>query len=160
MYGLINFALPCLLFILLKSQFDSSLFIRKTSAGIVLLLVYVDDIVITGSDIELIQKVQQHLKASFHMKDLGPLQYFLGLEVQITSTGTLLHQHKYTQEVILLAALQSGNFVLTPLEVNLKLHQEEASQSIYLDSPTSSFSCCPTYHPLSEGNLCTRVVLS
>ncbi|KAF5457779.1 hypothetical protein F2P56_021859, partial [Juglans regia] len=107
------------------SQFDSSLFLCKTSAGIVLLLVYVNDIVITGSDTELIKQLQLHLKASFHMKDLGPLQYFLGLEVQITPTGTLLHQHKYTQELISLAGLQSGNSVLTPLEVNLKLRQEE-----------------------------------
>ncbi|XP_041028145.1 uncharacterized mitochondrial protein AtMg00810-like [Juglans microcarpa x Juglans regia] len=97
----------------------------ETSAGIVLLLVYVDDIVITGSDTELIKQLQQHLKASFHMKDLGPLQYFLGLEVQLTPTGTLLHQHKYTQDVISLGGLQSGNSVFTPLEVNLKFLQEE-----------------------------------
>ena len=59
------------------------------------------------------------------MKNLGPLQYFLGLEIQITTTGTLLHQHKYTEEVISLTGLQMGNFVLTPLEVNVKLCQKE-----------------------------------
>ncbi|KAF5475035.1 hypothetical protein F2P56_006882, partial [Juglans regia] len=37
----------------------------------------------------------------------------------------LLHQHKYTQDVISLGGLQSGNSVFTPLEVNLKLRQEE-----------------------------------
>uniref|UniRef100_A0A6N2NJZ1 CCHC-type domain-containing protein n=1 Tax=Salix viminalis TaxID=40686 RepID=A0A6N2NJZ1_SALVM len=100
----------------IQSQFDSSLFLRKTSAGIVLLLVYVDDIVITGSDTELLKHLQKHLQDSFHMKDLGNLQYFLGLEFQNTPTGTLLHQHKYTEEVIALAGLQMGNSVLTPLE--------------------------------------------
>jgi len=69
-----------------------------------LLLVYVDDIVIIGFDVALLTQLQ-HLKASFHMKDLGPLQYFLGLEVQLTPTDTLLHQHKYTEEVISLAGL-------------------------------------------------------
>jgi len=88
-----------------QSQFDSSLLFCKTFAGIVLLLIYVNDIVITGSDIAFLTQLQQHLKASFHMKDHGPLQYFLGLQVQFTLTGTLLHQHKYTEEVILLAGL-------------------------------------------------------
>jgi hypothetical protein len=55
------------------SQYDSSLFFRKTAIGIVILLVYVDDIVITEYDLQLIDQLQQHLKSSFHMKDLGPL---------------------------------------------------------------------------------------
>lgn len=87
-----------------QSQFDSSLFLCKTSAGIVLLLVYVNDIVIIGSDAALLTQLQ-HLKASFHMNNLGPLQYFLGLEVQLTPTDILLHQHKYIEEVISLAGL-------------------------------------------------------
>jgi hypothetical protein len=82
------------------SQYDYSLFFRKTDIGIVILLVYVDDIVITGSNSQLIEQLQQRLKSSFHMKDLGPLQYFLSLEAQHCPIGILLHQHKYTQELL------------------------------------------------------------
>jgi hypothetical protein len=110
MRGFINFALLYLVFALLRVS---------------LLLIYVNNIVITGSDIAFLTQLQQHLKASFHMKDHGPLQYFFSLEVQFTLTGTLLHQHKYTEEVILLAGLQLGNFILTLLKVNLKIRQEK-----------------------------------
>jgi hypothetical protein len=58
-----------------QSQYDSSLFLCKTPTGLVLLLVYVDDIVI-GTDSNLIAHLKQNLQASFHMKDLGPLTYF------------------------------------------------------------------------------------
>jgi hypothetical protein len=101
------------------------LFLKKTPDGIVLLLVYVDDIVITGSDSQAIIELQQYVQSTFHMKDLGSLAYFLGLEVHSTPSGVLLHQHKYTQDILLLAGLESGNSVITPLEVNLKLLQND-----------------------------------
>jgi hypothetical protein len=75
------------------SKYDSSLFHCKTSMGIVLLLIYVDDIVITGTNSILITRLQQNLQASFHMMNLGSLIYFLGLELHI---GIFLNQHKYT----------------------------------------------------------------
>nr|CAD1840600.1 unnamed protein product [Ananas comosus var. bracteatus] len=112
-------------FKLVQSQYDSSLFLRKTSTGIVLLLVHVDDIVITGTDLLLITQLEQHLRQSFHMKDLGHLTYFLGLEVQTDSSGISLHQHKYIQDLIVLAGLQDSSSVYTPLEVNVKYHTAE-----------------------------------
>nr|CAD1830248.1 unnamed protein product [Ananas comosus var. bracteatus] len=96
-----------------------------TSAGIVLLFVYVDDIVITGTDSLLITQLKQHLRQSFHMKDLGHLTYFLGLEVQTDSSGIFLHQHKYIQDLIALGGLQDSSSVDTPLEVNVKYHIAE-----------------------------------
>ena len=84
------------------------MFLCKTAKGIVLLLVYVDDIIIKGTDFELISQLQQRLQSSFHMKDLGPLSYFLGLEVNSTATGIFLNQHKYIQERITLVGLQDG----------------------------------------------------
>ncbi|XP_020209382.1 uncharacterized protein LOC109794341 [Cajanus cajan] len=112
-------------FSFVQSQYDSSLFIHHTTTGIVLLLIYVDDMVITGSDHTSIQHLKEQLKASFHMKDLGPLRYFLGLEVSMDSTGLFLHQHKYVEDLISLAGLHSTTPVDTPLEINVKYHRDE-----------------------------------
>jgi hypothetical protein len=120
-------------FSFVQSQYDSSLFLCKTTKGIVLLLVYVDDIVITGTDTALIFQLQERLQSSFHMKDLGPLQYFLGLEVHSTTTGIFLHQYKYIQELIALAGLQKGRSVDTPLEVNVKYRRDEGD---FLSNPS------------------------
>ena len=54
-----------------QSQYDSSLFLHTSTLGIVILLVYVDDIIITCTDCGLITKLQKLLHANFHMKDLG-----------------------------------------------------------------------------------------
>ncbi|XP_015158880.1 uncharacterized mitochondrial protein AtMg00810-like [Solanum tuberosum] len=107
------------------SKYDSSLFLRKTSTDCVLLLVYVDAIIITGTDSSLITSLQQQLKDYFHMKDLGTLTYSLGLEVHNVASGVFLNQHKYTQDLISLAGLQDSSSVDTPLELNVKYRREE-----------------------------------
>ncbi|RVW24952.1 Retrovirus-related Pol polyprotein from transposon RE1 [Vitis vinifera] len=58
------------------------------------LVVYVDDIVITGSDQNGIQKLKQHLFTHFQTKDLGKLKYFLGIEIAQSSSGVVLSQRK------------------------------------------------------------------
>ena len=63
------------------SKADHSLYVRKTSAGIVINVVYVDDLIIIGDCEEDIDHVKGLLKAEFDMKDLGELIYFLGIEV-------------------------------------------------------------------------------
>lgn len=67
------------------------------------------------------------------MKDLGPLTYFLGLEVQQSRKGLFLHQHKYATDLIELAGLHGATPVDTPLEVNLKLRKGDD----LLSDPTS-----------------------
>ena len=60
-----------------KSKFDHSIFYRNSSSGIILLVVYVDDIVITGSDSKGISSLKSFLQSQFHTNDLGVLRYFL-----------------------------------------------------------------------------------
>lgn len=74
------------------------MFPHHRSTGITVL--YVDDIIITGTDTAMIQDLQLSLHHSFHMKDLGPLTYFLGLEVHQSEKGLVLDQHKYTLDLI------------------------------------------------------------
>ncbi|XP_049345457.1 uncharacterized mitochondrial protein AtMg00810-like [Solanum verrucosum] len=64
-------------------KYVSSLFIRKTSTGSILLLVYVDDIFITGTDSSLITSLQQQLKDSFHMKYLDSSSVDTPLELNV-----------------------------------------------------------------------------
>ena len=103
--------------------------------GIVVLLVYVDDIVITGSDSALLGQLKTHLSESFHMKDLGSLTYFLGLEVHHSPSGISLNQHKYASDLVATAGLQGATSVDTPMELNVKLRKEEgdllADPSLY-----------------------------
>ena len=64
-----------------KSKSDNSVFYRNSCSGIILLVVYVDDIVITRSDFKGILSLKFFLQSQFHTKDLGMLRYFLGIEV-------------------------------------------------------------------------------
>ena len=64
-----------------------SVFYRNSEAGIILLVVYVDDIVITGSDMICISSLKSFLHGQFHTKDLGMLKYFLGIEVMRSKHG-------------------------------------------------------------------------
>jgi hypothetical protein len=118
-----------------QSKHDSSLFLRITELGIVILLVYVDDIVITGSDSTLLGKLKLHLSESFHMKDIDSLTYFLGLEVRRSSSGISLNQHKYASDLVALVGLRTTSMVDTPMELNVKLRKEEgdllADPSLY-----------------------------
>ena len=64
-----------------KSKFDHSIFNKNSSSGIILQVVYVDDIVITGSDYKGILSLKSFIHSQFYTKDLGMLKYFLGVEV-------------------------------------------------------------------------------
>ena len=77
--------------------------------GIIVLLVYVDDIVITSSDSILLAHLKTHLSKSFQLKDVGSLTYFLGLEVHCSPFGISLNQHKYASDLVATTRLQ-GTF--------------------------------------------------
>lgn len=64
-----------------QSRFHPSIFLRHTFVGVTILLVYVDNIIILGCDSLGLKKLQYLLHSSLLMKDLGQLNYFLGLEV-------------------------------------------------------------------------------
>ncbi|XP_075492651.1 uncharacterized protein LOC142530724 [Primulina tabacum] len=83
-----------------QSQHDHSLFIKQHAGSIVLLLVYVDDIIITGDNDSSIKELKLFLHSRIHLKDLGPLRYFLGIEIARSNEGIYLCQRKYTLELI------------------------------------------------------------
>ncbi len=74
------------------SNANFSLYVKKTNHGIVVIVIYVDDLIITGDRDEDIFDLKKLLKQKFEMKDLGELRYFLGIEVIQSSKGIWLLQ--------------------------------------------------------------------
>lgn len=69
---------------------DSSLFVKNNGSKIATVLVYVDDLIITGDMVEEIGQTRENLSVRFQMKELGELKHFLGLEVEKTREGMFL----------------------------------------------------------------------
>lgn len=82
------------------SHANYSVFIKLTTTNFTILLVYVDDIILTGNNIAEIKNVKHILHSKFCIKDLGPLRYFLGLEVARSEPGILFNQCSYTLDLL------------------------------------------------------------
>ena len=104
-----------------QSRADYSLFTRKQGMSFTILLIYVDDILITGNDPVNIAATKQFLHEHFHIKDLGDLKYFLGIEVSASKNGIFVSQRKYALEVIEDAGMAGVAPINTPMEQGLKL---------------------------------------
>ena len=107
-----------------RSNADSSLFVRTGTAGKLVVLVYVDDLIITGDNMDEITKLKHSLQQRFAIKDLGILRYFLGIEMATSPKGFFLSQRKYVLDLLKEANMSDAKPVNTPLDTKLKLSLE------------------------------------
>lgn len=89
----------------------------------VLICLYVDDLLVTGSDHNGIEKFKILMKSKFEMTTLGKLAYFLGMEFVKIVDGTVMHQRKYTSDVLKWFNMLDCNPTTTPTEFNSKLKE-------------------------------------
>ncbi|GJV89481.1 ribonuclease H-like domain-containing protein [Tanacetum coccineum] len=107
------------------SSCDSSLFIYQHGSEVAYLLMYVDDIVLTTSFTNLLQRIIFSLHKEFDMKDLGVLNYFLGISVTRDSTGMFMSQTKYVLELLDRAHMANCNLTRMPVDMEYKLGSDE-----------------------------------
>ncbi|KAF7810522.1 putative mitochondrial protein [Senna tora] len=104
---------------------DSNLFVKVRGGRVAAVLVYVDDLIITGDDEAEIQQVRANLSVRFQMKELGELKHFLGLEVDRSKEGLFLCQQKYARDILQKFGMLDCKPIATPMEVNAKLCSAE-----------------------------------
>lgn len=97
------------------------MFTREYQGEFIVILIYVDDILLTGTSQTQIDDVKQALHQAFTIKDLGGLRYFLGIEIHRTDSVTLLSQKKYILDIINHLKLDHFKYVSSPLPKGMGL---------------------------------------
>jgi len=113
---------------------DTSLFTRFTQSHTIFTLIYVDDILVTGSSLVLVQDFIKQLGLNFALKNLGPLHYFLGIEVSWLKNDYIhLSQVNYIKDLLRCTHMVNSKPQPSPMLSSLRL---TADESVSVDDPT------------------------
>jgi Reverse transcriptase (RNA-dependent DNA polymerase) len=110
-----------------SSCYDPSLFLAHHEGHILLVLIYVDDIIVTGSSSHQVQQCIVRLSAAFSIRDLGDLNFFLGIEATFTSDGLYLTRSKYLTDLLKRANMMTCKTCLSPMTFGSILTKEGSS---------------------------------
>ena len=128
-----------------QSCADASIFMNDGKNGKIIIVLYVDDLIITCDNDELVQKIKHNMSNEFEMKDLGELKYFLGIEVIKCINGWMLSQKKYMVDMLKEFNMYDCKPMQTPMQermtldtikndalTNVKMYQQIVGKLIYL----------------------------
>ena len=114
-----------------QSHADHTLFIKHSSEGkTTALIVYVDDIVLTGDDLEEMERLKKKLATEFEIKDLGNLKFFLGIELARSKHGIFISQRKYVLDLLRETGMLGCKACDTPMEQNQKLGDDSSGELV------------------------------
>ncbi|XP_019090145.1 PREDICTED: uncharacterized protein LOC109128387 [Camelina sativa] len=107
-----------------RSEADHTLFTLQSDLVIVVVLIYVDDIIVSGDKKDGIRDTKHFLKSVFDIKDLGEMKYFLGIEICRSPEGLFLSQRKYTLDLLAETGKLGAKPALTPLDEGYQLKRK------------------------------------
>ena len=107
---------------------DNCLFVKRVGGKMYLISLYVDDILVAGSDLDEVERIKRQFTEHYEMKDLGELNYYLGMKITRSEEYIKLDQSGYVREILEkynhLLRGKEGKIVNTPMERDLKDHVE------------------------------------
>ena len=106
-----------------QSDADHTLFLKKVGDKITVLIIYVDDMIVTGNDLTEMSKLKDYLSSEFDMKDLGRLKYFLGIEVNRSKQGIFVSKRKYVLDLLGETGMLGCEPIKSPIEQNHGLEE-------------------------------------
>ena len=114
-----------------RCQADHCCYFKKFNNNFIILLLYVDDMLVTGSDMQEIVNLKHKLSKQFEMKDLGAPKQILGMRIKrdTNSRTLLLLQDKYINKVLSRFNMQNAKVVSTPLGVHFRLSKEQSPKT-------------------------------
>ncbi|KAL5824951.1 hypothetical protein ACOSQ3_021014 [Xanthoceras sorbifolium] len=114
-----------------RCQADHCCYIKRFDNSFIILLLYVDDMLVAGSDMQEIMNLKRELSKQFAMKDLGAAKQILGMRIKrdTKSETLLLSQAEYIKKVLSRFNMQDAKPVSTPLGVHFRLSKEQSPKT-------------------------------
>ncbi|KAK2630796.1 hypothetical protein QOZ80_UnG0725510 [Eleusine coracana subsp. coracana] len=113
-----------------KCPSDHAIYCRGSGVERLIVGVYVDDLVITGTCGSIIREFKKQMADLFKMSDLGLLSYYLGLEVTQSEQGISLSQRNYARKILEKGGMLNCNPCQVPMEARLKLSKDSSSPPV------------------------------
>ncbi|WVZ76650.1 hypothetical protein U9M48_024606 [Paspalum notatum var. saurae] len=162
---------------LLKSGFvmgsvDKTLFLLSRGGDTLIVQIYVDDIIFSGSSHALVSSFTEQMSREFEMSLMGELQFFLGLQIKQGFMGTFVHQAKYTRDILKKFNMGDSKPMTTPMSTNTALDADEDGEAVdqkefrgmigsllYLTTtrPDIQFAVCPASSRASHRQAVKRI---
>jgi hypothetical protein len=113
-----------------QSPHEAAIYRWGNGGNTLLVGVYVDDLVITGTKNAEVTTFKEEMKATFQLSNLGLLYFYLGIEVHQGDSGIMLRQTAYAKRVVELTGLTDYNPALTLMEERLKLSRDSMTEEV------------------------------
>ncbi|KAL6328004.1 hypothetical protein AAG906_031348 [Vitis piasezkii] len=113
-----------------QCQSDHTLFVKHFRRKLAIIIVYVDDIILTGDHEEKIDLLKKLLTKEFEIKDLGNLKYFLGMEIARSKKGIAVSQRKYVLDLLNETGMLGCKPAETPMDTTVKLEESDGSAPV------------------------------
>jgi hypothetical protein len=109
---------------------DKTLFLLRKGDDILIVQVYVDDILLSGSSHFLVARFAEDMSKEFEMSVMGELQFFLGLQIKQVKEGTFVHQAKYTKDILKKFNMDDSKPLSTLMSTTTALDADEDEEPV------------------------------
>ncbi|RVW46097.1 Retrovirus-related Pol polyprotein from transposon RE1 [Vitis vinifera] len=113
-----------------KSLSEFTLYIKKIEEDILIVSLYVDDLLVTGSNAGFVNKFKAEMEQVFEMTDLGEMSYFLGMEVHQKQNEIFIYQQKYAKEILKKFKMEECKSTSTPMNQKEKFCKEDGAKKV------------------------------
>jgi hypothetical protein len=114
----------------IQSEHEHAMYRRSCGSDVLLIGLYVDDLVITGSSLAAVEEFKEEMKRVFLMSDLELLSFYLGIEMRQDAGGITLRQAHYAKKILEMAGLVNCKATATPMEERLRLSRDSTTEEV------------------------------
>ncbi|KAM1652550.1 hypothetical protein ACFXTN_004992 [Malus domestica] len=127
----------------IKCPHEHAFYIKVKDGDILIVCLYVDDLIFTGSNLSMFEKFKRVMTKEFKMTNIGLMAYYLGIEVKQNEEGIFISQESYTKEILKKFKMDNCKPISTPVECRVKLTKHDKGKNVD-----------PTFFKSLVGSLC------